>query len=113
MFLAAPWIWIALLILQLVIGIGISMIPTTGGPVGLGSRSRARRWWASSSAILFDAGLCSDATRCGAAKRFASARCSRRSAIPPRGALIKLALIQVLACIAVGTIAIVSWSRCS
>jgi uncharacterized membrane protein len=104
MFLAAPWIWIAMLILQMTIGIGISIIPTNGGPVG----------WALDLvlqvvgfilAILFDAGLL---LGCHAVRRGESLHLGALFSAfshPAAGTLIKLALIEVMAFMVVGTIA--------
>ncbi len=105
MFLAAPWLWISLLILQLAVGIGISMIPTPDGPSGW-TLDLVLEIVGLIVGVLFDAGLL---LGCEAMRRGEPLRIGTLFAAfdhPAAMGLVKLALVQVLAFIAVGTIAI-------
>jgi hypothetical protein len=105
LFLAAPWMWISLLILQLVIGLGISMTPTPAGPTGW-ALDIVLEMFGLVVGVLFDAGLL---LGCDAMKRGEPLRIDTLFAAfrhPAALGLIKLGLIQVLAWVAVATIAL-------
>jgi uncharacterized membrane protein len=105
LFLAAPWTWIGLLVLQLIIGIGISMIPTPDGPTGW-ILDIVLEMIGLVVGVLFDAGLL---LGCEAISRGEPLRIETLFAAihhPAALSLVKLGLIQVLAWIAVGTIAL-------
>jgi len=106
MFLATPGMWVLLVIIQLLIGLGISVIPTPDGPAG---------WLLDSLlqvvglvvGVLLDAGLLlgCDAVRRGQPLRVVTLFAAFGH--PATAELIKLALIQVLVWLALGALALV------